>query len=276
MYRPKKCMSCGGKMQTGGSYTSQSQIDAANAFAKEFAKRKGTMNPQEAYVARKIGDPVAQFLGEDGKPFVMRGIPTKRVHSLPRGVNLEDIHSEQGLYWYNDPTSGDLVDVDPSVVSKFRGNNALAKFQIGGTSGPQFGAPAPTANMWDLNYQNIQRPKLEGEDHYKIDQDFQKKGTPNSFDVVAPKRGMSMDPGVLSRAATLALSEISGRVERGRQNQYMYNQLSTMGQMNPMQVQDFQPNYYNLYMKYGGKVKSIYRDGGKKFSNNTQFKMDTY
>lgn len=56
------------------------------------------------------------------------------------------------------------------------------------------------------------------------------------------------------RSAKVLFNELSGKVERNRQDQYWYNQLSTIGQMNPMPVGDFQPNPYNLYAKQGGTI----------------------
>ncbi len=67
-----------------------------------------------------------------------------------------------------------------------------------------------------------------------------------------------------------ALGEISGHVERGRQNQYDYKQLSALGQMNPMPTNDFQPNPYNLYMQYGGNLNTIMKDYNQ-YSNDAQF-----
>lgn len=71
-------------------------------------------------------------------------------------------------------------------------------------------------------------------------------------------------------AARTGLSEISGRIERGRQNQYDYQQQTALGMMNPMQSDDFQPNPYNLYMQKGGNLKTILRDYNK-YSNDAQF-----
>lgn len=65
-----------------------------------------------------------------------------------------------------------------------------------------------------------------------------------------------------ARMASVVMGELSGRVDRGRQDQYYYNQLSTMGQMNPMPVDGYQPNPYNLYMRMGGNLK--YYKGGKR------------
>lgn len=57
------------------------------------------------------------------------------------------------------------------------------------------------------------------------------------------------------------LSEISGRVERGRQNRYDYQQQTALGMQTPSQVSDYQPTPYSLYAKYGGKLKH-YQQGG--------------
>lgn len=69
------------------------------------------------------------------------------------------------------------------------------------------------------------------------------------------------------------LSEISGRVARGRQNQYDYMQQAALGQMNPMPTSDYQPNPYSLYAKYGGKLKT-YQQGGMKPNYNFWPKYD--
>jgi hypothetical protein len=57
-------------------------------------------------------------------------------------------------------------------------------------------------------------------------------------------------------------SEISGRVARGRQNQYDYLQQSALGMMNPMPTDGYQPNPYSLYAKYGGSLKKYQQGGG--------------
>lgn len=83
--------------------------------------------------------------------------------------------------------------------------------------------------------------------------------------VKPPFNYMGLGLGV--QAATDALGEISGRVDRGRQNQYMYNQYSTLGQMLPMPAQNYQPNPYSLYAKMGGSLKR-YMNYDKMFNNN--------
>jgi hypothetical protein len=75
------------------------------------------------------------------------------------------------------------------------------------------------------------------------------------------KRKSLQSLGIGIQGASDVLSEISGRIARNRQNQYMYNQLSTLGQMNAMPVEDYQPNPFRLYSQYGGSIKK-YQKGG--------------
>lgn len=66
---------------------------------------------------------------------------------------------------------------------------------------------------------------------------------------------------------TGAVGELAGKADRSRQNQYMYNQYSTLGQMNPIPAENYQPNPYSLYAKYGGSLKK-YQTGGPIVVNN--------
>lgn len=63
------------------------------------------------------------------------------------------------------------------------------------------------------------------------------------------------NPYFMLRGATTGLSWLANKKSQDRQNQYMYNQYSTLGQMNPANIEDFQPNYYSLYAKFGGQLK---------------------
>lgn len=85
------------------------------------------------------------------------------------------------------------------------------------------------------------------------------QGTPNPFKVVGPSstqrkefnyRGL----GAAIQGATVGFGFLSGLVERNRQNKYMYDQFSTMGQQNPQSTNDYQPTPYSLYAKYGGSL----------------------
>lgn len=67
--------------------------------------------------------------------------------------------------------------------------------------------------------------------------------------------------GLGMRRASAGLSWLSGIKERNRQNQYLQNQLSTLGQLDARPAE--QPNPYNLYAKYGGKLSKFGGGGGK-------------
>ena len=78
--------------------------------------------------------------------------------------------------------------------------------------------------------------------------------------------------GLGMQAARTGLGWLSGIVERGRQNQYDMQQQTALGQMNPIPVDDFQPNPYNLYMQQGGNLKTIMKEY-EKFSNDASMDM---
>lgn len=86
---------------------------------------------------------------------------------------------------------------------------------------------------------------------------------PNPFDKLQ-RIGLGM------RALRTGLGFVGNAIERGRQNQYDYRQQTALGQMNPIQSSDFQPNPYNLYAQYGGNLNSVSK-AYKEFSNNAQF-----
>lgn len=75
------------------------------------------------------------------------------------------------------------------------------------------------------------------------------------------KKGMGWSPYLGMRTAKTLFAELANRAERKRQDQYWYNQQSTLGQMNPMPYQDFQPNKFSMYAKYGGNIKKYAKKG---------------
>lgn len=92
----------------------------------------------------------------------------------------------------------------------------------------------------------------------------------DSTDWMRQKKPLNLqDIAIRMRGVRTGLGWLSGAVERGRQNQYDMMQQTALGQMNPMQVSDFQPNPYNLYMKHGGNLKTILQDFNK-WSNNAK------
>lgn len=54
--------------------------------------------------------------------------------------------------------------------------------------------------------------------------------------------------------AKAGLSWLSGVIDRRRQRRYLQNQYSTLGQIDPIPVSNFQPTPYNLYARYGGSL----------------------
>jgi len=66
-----------------------------------------------------------------------------------------------------------------------------------------------------------------------------------------------INPFFAMRGATNVASYLSGVTERGRQNQYMYDQYSTMGQMPGQNIQDFQPVNNNPYFDMGGILGKV-------------------
>lgn len=117
-----KATATGYMMQSGGTiFKSQEEINQANQFASNFAAQRGT--GRESYVARNIGDPVPQFIDSaTGKPFV--SAPSRPLaRTLPSGITENQIQSQGGSYWYEDPQTGNVVDIDPSIIfnmPKFR------------------------------------------------------------------------------------------------------------------------------------------------------------
>ena len=90
--------------------------------------------------------------------------------------------------------------------------------------------------------------------------------------------------GIGIRGFRTAAGWVARAIEHGRQNQYDYQQQTALGLMNPMPVEDFQPqgrgvnyyaeqggtNPYSTYMMKGGKLKVVVKDYNK-WNNDAQF-----
>lgn len=77
--------------------------------------------------------------------------------------------------------------------------------------------------------------------------------------------------------AKAGLSWLSGVIDRRRQRRYMQNQYSTLGQIDPIPVSNFQPTPYNLYARYGGSLKRYVKHAHPPYTNkaeNAGFSMD--
>jgi len=96
-------------------YKTQAEVDAANAFAKDFSKRGNYTNPGDAYVAQKPGDPVVQFIDmSTGKPYDGRyqQMPQSMIKPLPDWVTQLGWDKQWNQPYYMD--GNDIVYVDKS------------------------------------------------------------------------------------------------------------------------------------------------------------------
>lgn len=102
----------------GTVYKTQGEVDAANSTARRIATGTGHMAGQSVRVASKPGDAIVRYYDPAGKDIT--GIPDGSTRplarTLPSGMSINDVQSAQGVYWYNDPQTGDPVDVDPGYI----------------------------------------------------------------------------------------------------------------------------------------------------------------
>jgi hypothetical protein len=103
--------------KTGSVYTSQQQINKDNNFAKDFLARHGAPSyfVNNAVVARKVGDPVVQFVDQTGRPSnVLKPLLQTM---LPNGVSINDVfQTKDGTYGYLHPQQGTFIQVDPQAI----------------------------------------------------------------------------------------------------------------------------------------------------------------
>lgn len=119
------------QMQAGGnSYAAK--LEAANKEAKRFSISRNLLPGDNMHV-----DGIPQYIdSKTGLPY--KPTPTRPLaYTVPSEIQLGDIFNEQGSYWYNDPKTGDPVDVDPTVLNlpRFRPANTnlgIATKQAGG------------------------------------------------------------------------------------------------------------------------------------------------
>ncbi len=229
------------KHQAGGVYKTQAEVDAANAFARNFSARKNEIAPQDAYVAKNVGDPVVPFIdATTGKPYVPRPVsrPSNYSATVPDYVEKLDWDSSRNYPYYTDQQTGDLTYTNPDYLNLPRFNTEqrakgfLASKQTGGVNDmANFRGPVP--QMTNLR-QGLDDSILSPEEQQK--------------------RRKPWNPYFMLRGASTAASFMAGIIDRGRQNQYMMDQLSTLGQLNPMQPEDFQPTPYQQYAQDGGET----------------------
>lgn len=98
-------------------FKTQQEIDNANQLARRLSKEKGLVLADEMYVAKKIGDPKPEFVSPSGQPIAS---PPQNIKQLPKvlppGMTIKDVKSEQGIFWYDDPHTGDPVEIDGGAI----------------------------------------------------------------------------------------------------------------------------------------------------------------
>lgn len=97
-------------------YKTQAEINEANEVARRLGRKANLLSANELRVADKVGDPVIEMVDLEGRPVTGLTKTNKLATTLPPGMTINDIKSEQGVYWYDDPATGDPIDVDPQAI----------------------------------------------------------------------------------------------------------------------------------------------------------------
>lgn len=163
-----------------------------------------------------------------------------------------------------DPATGYPVPCDKLDPSLFRPSDIISPNEMPPYQEPNQSYPYLDRIEEGIAQGVIEPKKADGSDEQQTanEQYWGYKGIP---EVKNPQMQNNMTPQALGIGLgrfTNLLSEISGRIERGRQNKRDYREQTSLGKFNPMPSSNFQPNPYSLYAKYGGKLKD-YQQGGK-------------
>lgn len=73
------------------------------------------------------------------------------------------------------------------------------------------------------------------------------------------KQRKKFDPFFWLRGATTALGWLGNKRRNNEQNQYMQQQYSSLAQNDPINTNDYQPNKFSMYAKYGGSLRKYGR-----------------
>lgn len=245
------------KKQAGGVYKTQQEIDAANMLARRIASKWNTLNPEDVYAAKNIGDPVVPFVGQaTSNPY------TKPLMRLPANFDMSQLQSHENMYWYEN-NDGNIIDVDPSSIPGTKPiPNLLAKRRRGGYHKMQMaGQFIPNDdskyNWIQDNSQMIPTRPMSNDPLANM------LAVEQPGDTITPAIPITRqkpprrpwDPSLMLRGASTAASFIGNILENKRQDQYLYNQLSTLGQLDAIPVENFQPKPYSLYAKKGGWIQ---------------------
>lgn len=170
---------------------------------------------------------------------------------------------QEGGMQCTDPATGYPVPCDKLDPSLFRPSDAISANEVPSYQEPNQSYPYLDRIEEGIAQGVIEPKRADGSDEQQTanEQYWGYKGIP---EVKNPQMQNNMTPqdlGIGLGRFTNLLSEISGRIERGRQNKRDYREQTSLGKFNPMPNSNFQPNPYSLYAKYGGKLKD-YQQGG--------------
>lgn len=287
MLRPKNCKKCGGKMKMQSGGAPYSNIPEANTFAKDFAIRRGNDRGDLVHVGNEI-------------PYFVNNAPNlpsiPLTSYVPPEITSLEWSSDMSTPYYVDPKTGDMVYTPASYLNlpRFQSSRDKVKADVANFVAKRmqrggFPYPIPMESEEEMIQRSINEMQSQNPEFQQVRtqlnpiQDMISRGlleTPEGYSSAEqwyadmqkmqtqPKPTRDMDQtmqniGLAMRGVRTGLSALSGAVERGRQNRYEWMQNTALGQMNPMPTNDFQPNPYSLYAKYGGNLKTIMKEHSK-------------
>lgn len=260
--KSSKCKHCGNDMgnfpmmmshmpmmQNGGDFNTNAGINPIDA--NKIAMMQALANSPKGYV-RLPGDslttrqiPNATLQALDKHAYNADGISGAKWKIDPKKLGNLQVNQNQ----YYRPTESDIEKMDAQLNSYPLG--ILHDFwgTMGGTNYLSRPKQQYGGNLSDAQIQQ----------HISsIDRTTQ----PNTPPATAAQKSDPWMGYLTMRTGMVGLSELAGATDRNRQNDYYYNQLSTLGQTDAIPVDDYQPNPYNLYMRMGGNLKHYNAGGG--------------
>lgn len=96
-------------------FKTQAEVNAANLAAKRFAVSRGLVSGENTFVARKSGDS-KPFVRYEGLPLPEGTTMQSLATTVPSGVGIKDIKGHGDSFWYEDPQTGNIVNINPGVV----------------------------------------------------------------------------------------------------------------------------------------------------------------
>jgi hypothetical protein len=244
-----------------------------SVWANQISRGTTTVGDPSLIEQYRVGAPQGQGEMMATNPIKMKGGRLRRMQTggaMPQQKDYPDYESWQQAVdgWMSAQMPSPQIVPQQQTMQMLQGfNQPLQESDII----PGVNAPMPEAAQAPMNrvQEGIQKGIIEGPHGQNAQEWYNYINTPAPQQ---PKKNKNpfqtlQNVGIGMQAARTGLGWLSGMVERGRQNQYDYQQQTALGQMNPMQSSDFQPNPYDLYMKMGGNLKTILADYNK-WSNN--------